>query len=94
MEREAPALVSASLPPPPTSHLRSHFSTTENGRIDSMAMTPEQKAEIEGILQLLLDSTASAPRGRRRRLADMFLNLVNKNDWAEYYEVGGNARLT
>lgn len=54
-----------------------------------MAIQPEQKAEIESILQILLDATASAPRGRRRRIADMFLNLVDKNDWAEYYEVWG-----
>ena len=54
-----------------------------------MPISPEQKAEIEATLQTLLDATASAPRGRRRRIADMFLDLVDKNDWAEYYEVWG-----
>ena len=46
--------------------------------------TQAQKVGIQEVIKLLLD--APAPRGKRR-LADMFLELVDKDDWPEYYEV-------
>ena len=52
-----------------------------------MALSNEQKSEIQAILQIILDATAPGPRNRRRRLADMFLDLVDREAWAEYYEV-------
>lgn len=51
-----------------------------------MALPEEQKNEIEAILKTLLDASAG-PRGRKRLLANMFLDLVDKEAWAEYYEV-------
>ena len=49
-----------------------------------MAITQAQKIGIQEVIKLLLDATV--PRGKRR-LADMFLELVDKDDWPEYYEV-------
>ncbi len=49
-----------------------------------MAITQAQKIGIQEVIKLLLD--AAVPRGKRR-LADMFLDLVDKDDWPEYYEV-------
>jgi hypothetical protein len=53
----------------------------------NMAISSNEKSEVQAILQLLLDATAPAPRNRKRRLADMFLELVDREAWAEYYEV-------
>lgn len=52
-----------------------------------MTLSSEQKAEINAILQNILDTTVPVHKKRPRRLADMFLDLVNRTDWAEYYEV-------
>ncbi|KAG6333434.1 hypothetical protein ID866_5655 [Astraeus odoratus] len=49
-----------------------------------MAITPAQKSAIEEIIDLLV--AATPPRGKRQ-LAAMFLELVDRNDWPEYYEV-------
>lgn len=49
-----------------------------------MAITQAQKIGIQEVIKSLLDATVS--RGKRR-LADMFLDLVDKDDWPEYYEV-------
>ena len=61
-----------------------------------MAITAAQKATIEDVLKAIT-STVS-PR-KKRPLADMFLELVDREDWAGYYEVGPaacchSARLT
>ena len=52
-----------------------------------MAITQAQKIGIQEVIKLLLDATV--PRGKRR-LADMFLELVDKDDWPEYYEVSNS----
>ena len=52
-----------------------------------MTLSNEQKIEIDAVVQKMLDTTVPVYKKRPRRLADMFLNLVDKTDWAEYYEV-------
>ena len=52
-----------------------------------MSLSEEQKTEIEAVLQKILDMTVPVHKKRPRRLAEMFLILVDKKDWAEYYEV-------
>ncbi|TCD68597.1 hypothetical protein EIP91_010388 [Steccherinum ochraceum] len=49
-----------------------------------MPVTAAQKDEIQQVIDALLKPTAS--RGKRR-LADMFLELVDREHWPEYYEV-------
>lgn len=49
-----------------------------------MPVTAAQKDEIQKVIDALLKTTAS--RGKRR-LADMFLELVDREHWPEYYEV-------
>lgn len=49
-----------------------------------MAITSTQKSAIEDIINILVAATPS--RGKRK-MADMFLDLVDRSDWPEYYEV-------
>jgi hypothetical protein len=49
-----------------------------------MGLTPAQKSSIEEIINVLLSATG--PRSRRK-LADLFVELVDKDDYPEYYEV-------
>jgi chromatin structure-remodeling complex subunit RSC1/2 len=49
-----------------------------------MILTPVQKSAVEEIINVLV--TTTGPRGKRR-LAEMFMNLVDKDEWPEYYEV-------
>ncbi|KAI6028936.1 hypothetical protein EDC04DRAFT_146757 [Pisolithus marmoratus] len=49
-----------------------------------MAITPAQKSAIEDIIGILVAATPS--RGKRQ-LAGMFLELVDRSDWPEYYGV-------
>ncbi|TFK71699.1 hypothetical protein BDN72DRAFT_957862 [Pluteus cervinus] len=49
-----------------------------------MAITPAQKTALEEVINALLSIT-SAPR--KRQVAAMFLDLVDRNDWPHYYEV-------
>ncbi|KAJ7139219.1 hypothetical protein C8R44DRAFT_867384 [Mycena epipterygia] len=49
-----------------------------------MGVTAAQKKAIEEVLGALTSATG-APR--KRQLAGMFLELVDRNDWPEYYEV-------
>ncbi|KAJ7474258.1 hypothetical protein FB451DRAFT_1398245 [Mycena latifolia] len=49
-----------------------------------MAITPAQKKAIEEVLNALTSATGSP---RKRQLAGMFLELVDRHDWPEYYEV-------
>lgn len=49
-----------------------------------MALTAAQKSEIDNIITVLLNATS--PR-IKRRLVDMFLELPDRESWAEYYEV-------
>ncbi|GBE78547.1 hypothetical protein SCP_0114360 [Sparassis crispa] len=49
-----------------------------------MPITAPQKHEIDDVINVLFN--ASSARGKRR-LADMFLELVDRQSWPEYYEV-------
>ncbi|KAJ7677990.1 hypothetical protein DFH06DRAFT_1422389 [Mycena polygramma] len=49
-----------------------------------MGVTGAQKKAIEEVLAALLAATGSP---RKRQLAGMFLELVDRDDWPEYYEV-------
>ncbi|KAJ7082822.1 hypothetical protein C8R43DRAFT_322842 [Mycena crocata] len=49
-----------------------------------MAISPAQKKAIEEVLNTLLSATGSP---RKRQLAGMFLELVDRHDWPEYYQV-------
>ncbi|KAL0945642.1 hypothetical protein HGRIS_014795 [Hohenbuehelia grisea] len=51
-----------------------------------MPISATQKAAIEQVIQSLLTATPPGPRGKRH-LAGMFLELVDRHDWAHYYEV-------
>lgn len=50
-----------------------------------MALTTAQKTAIEEIVNVLVAYTG--PGRGRRRFAEMFMDLVNKEDYPEYYEV-------
>lgn len=56
-----------------------------------MPVTATQKDEIQQVVDALLKATT--PRGKRN-LAGMFLDLVNRESWPEYYEVCSNPVLT
>jgi hypothetical protein len=49
-----------------------------------MSLIPAQKSAIEEVINVL--TTTPVPRGKRR-LAEMFMDLVDKDEWPEYYEV-------
>jgi chromatin structure-remodeling complex subunit RSC1/2 len=49
-----------------------------------MGITAAQKKAIEEVLTALTSLTGSP---RKRQLAGMFLDLVDRVDWPEYYEV-------
>ncbi|KAI9059557.1 hypothetical protein FKP32DRAFT_1596121 [Trametes sanguinea] len=49
-----------------------------------MPVTAAQKAAIEEVIRALTSATS---RRVKRRLADMFMDLVDKDSWPEYYEV-------
>ena len=49
-----------------------------------MAITPVQKTAIEEVIKALLGAPS---RRTKRHLADMFLDLVDRDSWPEYYEV-------
>ncbi|KAJ7159464.1 hypothetical protein C8R46DRAFT_1286644 [Mycena filopes] len=50
-----------------------------------MTLTAAQKKSIEEVLNALINATGRPPR--KRELAGMFLDLVDREDWPEYYEV-------
>ncbi|KAJ7720297.1 hypothetical protein DFH07DRAFT_308727 [Mycena maculata] len=49
-----------------------------------MGITPGQKKAVEEVLDALTSATGPP---RKRQLAGMFLELVDREDWPEYYEV-------
>ncbi|KAF7355663.1 hypothetical protein MSAN_01484100 [Mycena sanguinolenta] len=49
-----------------------------------MGLTAAQKKDIEDVLEALKSVTGSP---RKRQLAAMFLELVDRDDWKDYYEV-------
>ena len=55
-----------------------------------MPISPVQKLAIEEVMAAVLDVTT---RGKRQ-LAAMFMDLVDRTEWPEYYEVGSNASFS
>lgn len=49
-----------------------------------MPMTPAHKTAIDEVIRAI---TSASSRRAKRRLADMFLELVDKEFWPEYYQV-------
>ncbi|KAF8628527.1 hypothetical protein AX15_003840 [Amanita polypyramis BW_CC] len=49
-----------------------------------MALTPAQKGAVEEVLDAIV--SAIGPRGRRQ-LSAMFMDLVDRTEWPQYYEV-------
>ena len=49
-----------------------------------MPISGQQKAAIDEVLQVILTAT---PSKKKRQLAEMFLTLVDREDWPHYYEV-------
>ena len=49
-----------------------------------MAVTDAQKAAVEQVIQAI--KTVSSPR-KKRVIAELFLDLVDKEAWADYYQV-------
>jgi len=49
-----------------------------------MTITPTQKSAIEEVLDAILAVTGSP---RKRQVAAMFLELVDRKDWPQYFEV-------
>ena len=49
-----------------------------------MAITNSQRKEIQKIIAEICETT---PPRRKRQLAQSFLELVDRDNWPEYYEV-------
>lgn len=49
-----------------------------------MPITSAQKAAIEEIIDVLV---ATTPARGKRQLSSMFMELVDRADWPQYYEV-------
>jgi chromatin structure-remodeling complex subunit RSC1/2 len=49
-----------------------------------MGITAAQKKAIEEVMEILLKAQGFRPK---RQLAGMFLELVDRDDWKDYYEV-------
>jgi len=49
-----------------------------------MALTDTQKAALEQVIQAV--KSVASPR-KKRVLAELFLELVDKEAWADYYQV-------
>ena len=49
-----------------------------------MAVTDAQKAAVEQVIQTV--KSVSSPR-KKRVIAELFLDLVDKEAWADYYQV-------
>lgn len=49
-----------------------------------MPLSAVQTAAIKEVIQVILSQTA--PRGKRQ-LAAMFMDLVDRQEWPQYYEV-------
>jgi hypothetical protein len=49
-----------------------------------MPISSAQKAAIEEVIDVLISTT---PARGKRQVSSMFLDLVDRADWPEYYEV-------
>lgn len=50
-----------------------------------MAISPEIRAAIDTLIAELCD--LSAPGRKPRKLSEMFMELPDREDWPDYYEV-------
>ena len=50
----------------------------------AMPLSSAQKTEVDAVIAALLDASANK---KKRQLASMFLDLVDRESWPEYYEV-------
>ncbi|KAK2459787.1 hypothetical protein APHAL10511_008219 [Amanita phalloides] len=57
---------------------------TNPGQEEIMVLTPAQKNAIEEILDAIISTTG--PRGKRQ-ISAMFMHLVDRTEWRQYYEV-------
>ena len=55
-----------------------------NPQPDSMTITAAQKAAIEEVIEII---TAATPSRGKRLLSQLFMTLVDRTEWPEYYEV-------
>jgi chromatin structure-remodeling complex subunit RSC1/2 len=53
-----------------------------------MTVTTAQKSAIQEIIQVI--KSVTSPK-KKRNLSDLFLDLVDRDAWANYYEVRVNA---
>jgi chromatin structure-remodeling complex subunit RSC1/2 len=53
-----------------------------------MTVTTAQKSAIQEIIEAI--KSVTSPK-KRRNLSDLFLDLVDRDAWANYYEVRVNA---
>lgn len=57
---------------------------TTNYNLTSMPVTNAQKAAVEQVIQAI--KSVTSPR-KKRVLAELFLELIDKETWANYYQV-------
>ncbi|KAG2134592.1 uncharacterized protein EDB93DRAFT_842565 [Suillus bovinus] len=49
-----------------------------------MTITPAQKSAIEEVIEIIV---ATTPARGKRQLSELFMDLVDRSEWPEYYEV-------
>ena len=54
-------------------------------KFEGMTITPAQKSAIEDVVDAL--KKATSPK-KKRSLSELFLELVDKDAWSNYYEAG------
>lgn len=68
----------------PTDLSGAKINNNNNPWLPTMPVTPTQSSAIEQVIEALKRLTS--PR-KKRALADLFLELVDKQTWANYYQV-------
>ena len=81
---EALAKQGTNTAPPPTLRVEESDYLSRGFVKSSMPVTAAQKTAIEGVLKVIIGLTSSK---KKRQLAEMFLELVDRESWADYYEV-------
>lgn len=49
-----------------------------------MTITAAQKTAIEEVIEIIV---ATTPARGKRQLSELFMDLVDRSEWPEYYEV-------
>lgn len=68
----------------PSAHIFAYPSSSLSTSSHPMPLTAPQKTAIDEVVRAI---TSAYSRRAKRRLADMFLELVDKEYWPEYYQV-------